>query len=466
MTQPLPAPASSPGPVHLVQRALAPDLARGAMLLFIALANAGNCAFAGRPGIDGTPRGAERVVNFLMITLVNNRAYPVFAVMFGYSLVQLARRRATDRDGGRRVLLRRNACLIGFGFVHATLLYFGDFLGAYGIVGILATLFMLHRGDRFHRLVLWLWGIQTLEAAAVALAVVLRWQRGQATLTNSADPSLAASSYGRSVLDRLAEWPVHTATVIPFLVIVWLGIWAARRRILEDPAAHRTLLRRVACVGLGIAIAGALPYAFVSAGIAHVDAGTVHRMSWLHAVTGEYAGPGYVALFGLLAARLAQPRRVRSDRAWSCVHDVAALGRRSMTGYLFQSVVWLALFSRWALDLGGSTYVAALAGLLGGLDASPAAGPPPAAGGRTSGAGAPRAGRSDGVGALRGWVLLAAVEHHSVVDPLRRARLGGQPPPGRPGEGAHQTGRHPDAHPPPGPRRAGRRTRPGRTGPP
>ncbi|WP_055751774.1 DUF418 domain-containing protein [Frankia sp. AvcI1] len=364
MTQTPPATAAPPGPRHSPQRALAPDLARGAMLLFIALANAGNCAFAGQPGIDSTPHGAERVVDFLMITLVNSRAYPVFAVMFGYSLVQLARRRATDPDGGRRILLRRNACLVGFGFVHATLLYFGDFLGAYGIVGIVATCVLLPRGDRFHRLVLWLWGIQTLEAAAVAVAVVLRWRRGPATLTNAADPSLAASSYGRSVLDRLAEWPVHTATVIPFIVIVWLGIWAARRRILEDPAAHRPLLRRVACAGLGVAIVGALPYAFVSAGIAHVDAGTVHRMSWLHAVTGEYAGPGYVALFGLAAARLARPRHPRSDRAVRCVDAVAALGQRSLTAYLAQSVAWLALFSRWALDLGGSTYVATVAGLL------------------------------------------------------------------------------------------------------
>ncbi|WP_460336321.1 DUF418 domain-containing protein [Actinoallomurus acanthiterrae] len=352
----VPAPSAAPaGPVRRAERALAPDLARGAMLLFIALANAGNQAFAGQPGLDGTPHGPQRVVNFLMATLVEARAYPVFAVMFGYGLVQLASRHRAAGTDERRILVRRNATLIGFGLVHGTLMYWGDFLGAYGIVGIVATLLLLRRGDRFHRVVLWLWGVQMVSS------VVLSWQAlsgargGHAILTNTPNPSLAASSYGRALLDRLTEWPVHTATVLPFIVIVWLGIWAARRRVLEEPAVHRTLLRRTAIVCLGIAFVGALPYALVAAGVLHVDAGTVKAMASAHAITGEYGGPGYVALFGLLALRLS-----RAPRARALLGPVTALGQRSLSGYLFQSVAWLALFSPWALHLGG-TYAATLA---------------------------------------------------------------------------------------------------------
>ncbi|PWR05537.1 hypothetical protein DKT68_26485 [Micromonospora acroterricola] len=338
------------GPVPRADRALAPDLARGAMLLFIALANAANFAFAGQPGLDGTPHGLQRAVNFVLATFVDSRAYPVFAVMFGYGLVQIARRQG---DGARRILLRRNAALIGFGLVHATLLYFGDFLGAYGVVGIAATLLLLGRGDRFHRVVLWLWGIQTVFVGVLAVLALAGARGGDAVLTNTPNPSLAAASYGRSLLDRLAEWPVHTATVLPFIVIVWLGIWAARHRVLEEPAAHRTLLRRVAVGCLGIAVVGALPHALIAAGAVHVDAATVESMARLHAVSGEYGGPGYVALFGLLALRLSGARRGRALLA-----PVTALGQRSLSGYLLQSVAWLALFSPWALHLTG-TYTAA-----------------------------------------------------------------------------------------------------------
>jgi uncharacterized membrane protein YeiB len=156
------------------------------------------------------------------------------------------------------------------------------------------------------------------------------------------------------VLHRLAEWPVHTATVLPFLVIVWLGIWAARRRLLEEPGRHLTLLRRTAVVSLSISIAGSLPYALVAAGVLHLDAGTVDAMYRVHAVTGEYGGPGYVALFALIAHRLAG----HTER----VAPIVALGQRSLSGYLFQSVCWVALFSPWALHLTG-TRVAAVAAI-------------------------------------------------------------------------------------------------------
>jgi uncharacterized membrane protein YeiB len=78
-------------------------------------------------------------------------------------------------------------------------------------------------------------------------------------------------------------------------------------------------------------------------------------MSLLHDISGEYGGVGYVALFALLAVHLARKPRL--------VAPVVALGRRSLSGYLFQSVAWLALFSPWALGLGGSTWWALFAAI-------------------------------------------------------------------------------------------------------
>ncbi|GAA4166602.1 DUF418 domain-containing protein [Phytohabitans flavus] len=333
-------------------RALAPDLARGGMLLFIALANAANFAFAGQPGLDGAPYGFQRVINFFLVAFVDSRAYPVFALMFGYGLVQLARRSDAAGTATRRILLRRNAWLVGFGAAHATLLYYGDFLGAYGIVGILATLLLLRRGDRFHSAVLWLWGLQLASVAVLAGRLVVDAKGGDAAVTNSPNPSLAATSYGNSVVDRLAEWPAHTAAVLPFIVVVWLGMWSGRRRILEDPAAHRVLLRCVAAGGLAVAFLGGLPYALVAAGAIHVDTATLEATAYLHSASGMSGGPGYVALFGLLALRFPKGRQLSS------VEAVAALGRRSLSGYLLQSVAWTALFVPFTLDLGGSTYTA------------------------------------------------------------------------------------------------------------
>ncbi|NIK60379.1 DUF418 domain-containing protein [Kribbella shirazensis] len=360
MTTTLTAPTDHRGPVTGRERALAPDLIRGAMLLLIGLANSANFAFAGQPGLETSPHGFERVLNFLKLTFVDDRAYPVFAIMFGYGLVQLTRRqRAAGATTGavRRILVKRNAWLIAFGLVHATLLYFGDFLGAYGVVGIVCTLFLLNRGDKFHRIALGVWAVQLVYLAVIAARAVLAVvnSTGPAhALTNKPNPSLAASSYGASLLDRPHEYPLHTATVLGFVTIVWLGIWAARRQILENPGAHRKLLSWVAASGLGIAVLGGLPLALVSAGLLHVDKPALDAVSFLSQASGMFAGPGYVALFGLLVTRI--------TKLSLPVRAVSALGQRSLSGYLFQSVSWMVLLAPFTLNLrfGSTAYTAAL----------------------------------------------------------------------------------------------------------
>ncbi len=358
--QTLPA-ADHRGPVARKERALAPDLIRGAMLLLIGLANSANFAFAGQPGVETAPQGFERILNFLKLTFVDARAYPVFAVMFGYGLVQLARRqRSSGATPGavRRILMKRNAWLIAFGAVHATLLYFGDFLGAYGIVGIICTLLLLNRGDKFHRIIIGIWALEIVYVVWLGIqgAIAALTSSGPAhAIVNAPNPSLAASSYGASLIERLHEYPLHTASVIPFVMVVWLGIWAARKHILENPAAHRTLLTRVAVVSMSITVLGGLPLALVGAGWLHVDEAAVGSLSMLSHVSGMFGGPGYVALFGLLVARITTLSLP--------VRAISALGQRSMSGYLFQSVAWMGLLAPFTLDLGhrfGSTAYAAL----------------------------------------------------------------------------------------------------------
>ncbi|NEA37061.1 DUF418 domain-containing protein [Streptomyces sp. SID13031] len=350
------------GPVTGAERALAPDLIRGGMLLLIGLANAANFAFAGQPGLNGSPHGLERILNLLKITLVDARAYPVFAVMFGYGLVQLARRQrnsGTSPSGVRKILLKRNAWLVAFGLAHATLLYFGDFLGAYGLVGIICTLALLNRGDRFHKIILWIWGAQlgyVIVAAALAVLAAVNSSGPAHSMTNSPNPSLAATSYGSSLVHRLQEYPMHTATVLGFIVIVWLGIWAARKQLLENPQAHKALLTRVAAVCMSVTVLGGLPQALVAAGWLHVDEAAVDSMNFLHNISGQFGGPGYIALFALLVGKLTANRR--PAELGVPVQAISALGQRSMSGYLFQSVCWLILLAPFTLNLGnrlGST---------------------------------------------------------------------------------------------------------------
>jgi uncharacterized membrane protein YeiB len=171
-----------------------------------------------------------------------------------------------------------------------------------------------------------------------------------------------APSYAASVVARLKEWPAHTLTVLPAIVIVWLGMWAARRRVLEDLAPNRRLLRRVAAGGLGVAILGGLPLSIASAGMVRADAQTLSLMTYLQQISGMFGGAGYVALAGLAARRLMDARS--GPIAGRAAGLLTALGQRSLSGYLFQSLAWLLLFAPFTLALGDRLGSRLLTGLV------------------------------------------------------------------------------------------------------
>src|ERR687890_1327016 len=105
-------------PVPLGARALAPDAARGGMLLLIALANVHLYLYDRPLGVRLYPTGltgADRVVAALQLTLVDGRAYPLFGVLFGYGIGQWAARRAGAEPARVRSVGRRGAWLAGRG---------------------------------------------------------------------------------------------------------------------------------------------------------------------------------------------------------------------------------------------------------------------------------------------------------------------------------------------------------------
>ncbi|TQM77781.1 putative membrane protein YeiB [Saccharothrix saharensis] len=330
-------------------RALAPDVARGAMLLMIALAHAHMYLYGHPTGfrayaLDGGP--LDRVVTGLQVALVDGRAMPMFAALFGYGFVQLASKRTDDWPTTRRVLRRRSRWLLLFGCGHAVLLFFGDILAAYGLAGLLLVGVLRWRD----RTVLALAGAWLLVHAAASLMTGLRIAEfgGASNMVATADPVAALG-------ERVALWAVLTPFLVVELVVpVLLGVWAARRRLLDEPGRHVTTLRRTAWFGLGSAVLGGLPLALVDAGV-WTPGGLAVPAYVLHGITGLAGGLGYAALVGLVAARATRPGRVLTG--------LAACGRRSLTCYLLQSVVFVAVFVPYAGGLGAELGTAAASGI-------------------------------------------------------------------------------------------------------
>ncbi|QBI56306.1 DUF418 domain-containing protein [Streptomonospora litoralis] len=337
-------PSTGSAALPATQRSLAPDLARGFMLLVIATVHAHlfrDVTGGGGFSLDGP---LDVAATALMALFGENRGYPMFAALFGYGLAQIhLRRRAEGREWPwvRRLLRRRGRWLVVIGLAHTALLFYGDIIAVYGLIALLFTAF-LRMSDRRLLAHAFAW----LAAGSLCYAVV-------SELLFSAAESTAGAGDLTWLTDmamRLAILPgflplMLVISVFPFLV----GVWAARRRLLDEPERHLPLLRRVAVWGVGTAVVGGVPQALVNLAVWDAGPVTAAAVFWVHLITGYAGGFGYAAVIALIAVRL---NRRPDERRGPVVGALAATGQRSMTCYLMQSVAWAVVVPPYALGIG------------------------------------------------------------------------------------------------------------------
>lgn len=111
------------------QRTLAPDLARGMMLLLIALAHVPYFLYTAPTGAVGLHpvEGdvADRIVQALTLIVVDARVHTMFGFLFACGIGQLYARQSARHTSAlevRRLLRRRHLWMIVFGAVHTGLL--------------------------------------------------------------------------------------------------------------------------------------------------------------------------------------------------------------------------------------------------------------------------------------------------------------------------------------------------------
>jgi len=342
-----PVAAVAPAPVAPAEREHAVDVLRGLALLGIVIVN---MEFYAQPLASGwleAAGGFDGAARWLSIAVFQGKSYLVFSLLFGYGLgIQLARSAATGSPLGRRYA-RRLVGLFLLGTLHTVLLYAGDILMAYAVLG--ALLWPLRRvRERDLRFV------AGALAALTALGALLL---GAATFldgglaasvpdTSAAVRAIADGSVGEQVAQRVADLgPTQTLVFLvqgPMVAAAFLvGLLLARRGLLADPAAHRALLGRLARICLPVGLAGS---ALAATLIVVVDGAAGGVGLALQFLVAPFSSLGYVAGVALLVAngRLAAP-----------FARVAAAGRMSLTVYLGESIVAAVLFTGLGFGLYG-----------------------------------------------------------------------------------------------------------------
>ena len=134
-----------------------------------------------------------------------------------------------------------------------------------------------------------------------------------------------------------------------------LGMVAARHNVLGQPEKYKTLLTRFAIVAVIISFGVGIPLGLAEIGV--LSENTTLYLRILNQVAGICAGPGIVASIAL--ATIPLQRRIDAAHASNTdytlpvpLQALIALGKRSMTGYLLQSILFVLLTSTFTIGLG------------------------------------------------------------------------------------------------------------------
>ncbi|MET3180518.1 UNVERIFIED_ORG: uncharacterized protein ABIC43_003684 [Variovorax guangxiensis] len=345
-----------PGATRGRERQSLVDALRGFALLGILVVNIASFSStyygAGIP--DPMAQSVLERAALLVRTLVfETKFYLLFSFLFGYSFT--LQMQSAERDG-KAFAPRMGRRLVGLwvlGLAHAVVLYHGDILTTYAVLG--AVLLMLRRrGDVFmSRCAIGLVLLTSLLWASIGF-LLTKAGISSDTRTAHADAVAALAAYRGTpftvIVQHLREfsqiwWITGLVQAPTALAMFFAGFIAGRRELFVNADAYRPLFRRLLLWGLVIGLPGAAVYAFPSIRLDNA----VKELYGLAAtlLTAPFLTAAYAA--GMVLLMMTPRGRVLEG-------VLAPAGRMALTNYLLQSLVcawlFLAYGMRWIGTMG------------------------------------------------------------------------------------------------------------------
>lgn len=345
-------------PVRASERIMEIDILRAFALLGIVLVNFSSSSLGGPEFANQT--GADRAVNFITETFFNGKFYPLFSLLFGFGMaIQMVRAEARGIRFSA-FYLKRLAILYAIGVVHFLFVWEGDILHVYAFYGLFLLLFS-KLSDRKLLLV---------AALCITIAALQKPLFSALNLSETVTPSgaqqqgsfYAESSYTDMVIARTARLGRDTIDLKAYLGgldifgMFLLGLYAGRKRLLQDVAKNIDFIKRIMIVALAVGLLG-LGWFFVlrrlalfagsedsllSKGVSFLSTPMVSTIAKL------YYKPALALFYGSALLLILQSRF-----GLKMLKPLAGAGRMALTNYLTQNVIAAALFYGCCLALYG-----------------------------------------------------------------------------------------------------------------
>lgn len=345
--------ATEIGPVRYSERIELLDVLRGLAVGGILIGNMQWFSGYGMmpPVLAEQPSLSDQVVTFLVHFLVEGKFYSIFSFLFGFGFaMQIAR--ATERgDINASLFKRRLVWLLVIGLLHAYLLWAGDILSIYALMGFALLLFRNKSSESLLKWAFWLMVVPIVTYILLFIAFVAfapadihaRIAAGQLEGWNQTVATVRESTYLQIITDFNLKYVAGRYGSLIFqmrlpkiLAMFLLGLYAYKKGVFQNPSEHRPFIRKVMIYGLTLGAVGNL----AMAALAGSEAAFPPSLAGVAGVIGYAFGVPALAL-GIIALivmlwQSALPRRMFSV--------LAPVGRMALTNYLMQTVVCVTLF--------------------------------------------------------------------------------------------------------------------------
>lgn len=333
------------------------DAVRGFALLGILLMNIegfnGPLWLAGA-GVEPTQTGWDRWLDTFIYVVVQGSFFPLFSLLFGIGFALMGQRLRARGQPFVAIHLRRMGCLALIGLLHGVLVWSGDILLSYALLGLLLPAF-----DGLPRrwlgwaggvgivcaalVVVMLGAMMSLVAADPGSGLLQQVQADIQAQVRAQEQAYAYGSYAQAVQQRAGDVLAGLQNLIvlggQLLGLFLIGAGLVGSGALANPAGHARLWAGLRWGAWPLGLALSLWAWKVSPYNPPWDMGFDQILAQaLKLLAGSLIGLGWLA-WGLRWQHLLRP--------------LAPMGRMALSNYLAQSLICTALFYGYGLGLFG-----------------------------------------------------------------------------------------------------------------
>ena len=352
-------------PVAANERIETMDVLRGFALLGILLMNIEG--FVGPlmesvTGVNARFTGADRTMDAIIYVLVQGKFITLFSLLFGMGFAVMLERAQARGGNGTGLYARRLLALLGIGLVHVMLIWSGDILVSYALLGFVLLIFFRRTPvSRLPKwaiaaalvplLLTWAWALNVHlsqydpQAADEAQKFLAKQSQDIAAMIESERQAYGSGTYPQAVAQRAADFGFMIFGLVFFgpmvLGMFLFGAWFVRSGTIRDAGAHLPLFRRLLTWGLVLGLPLMLwsTWTHPTMSFSEVSLGSAAAQT-----AGQIANVlmcfAYFSAIVLLMQRSAWRARLK----W-----IAPAGRMALTNYLMQSVICTLVFYGYGL---------------------------------------------------------------------------------------------------------------------